>query len=387
MSAASHPPASEARSAAHDGDPRSNQVLIIAGEASGDAHAASLIRELRLLAPQLRYWGIGGERLRAEGVELRYNAAEMSVVGFLEVARRYRFFRGVLESIADEAKRTRPRFAILVDYPGFNLRLARELRAAGIPVVYYIAPQVWAWKEGRVATLRANVDDLIVVFPFEIEYFLRHGITAHFFGHPLVDHLASLPPAVKGKPGERKTIAYLPGSRPEEIRRHMPTIVQVIRLLGRGYRHVIPLATTLPKEVLEAYGGEAQFEIVGSVREALGGADAALVKSGTSTVETALYGVPFAVIYRTSPISYQIAKRAIKVPSIAMVNLLLGRPVVREFIQNDLQPVPVAEELRRLVDDPAYRSAVISGIEEVRAILGEIGAARRAAEYIARKYG
>lgn len=369
----------------------SDRVLVIAGEASGDAHGAALVRELRALRPELRFWGIGGERLRAEGVELRYDASQMSVVGFVEVARRYRFFRGVLRSIVQEAIDTKPRFAILVDYPGFNLRLARELHQAGIRVVYYIAPQVWAWKEGRVNALRAFADDLIVVFPFEIEYFAGHRITARFFGHPLVDHLSATGALARmsadsaGNSGAR-TIAYLPGSRPEEIRRHMPVVAQVMRLLGPGYRHVIPLAATVAREAVEEFRAVAEFEIVDSVDEALSGADAALVKSGTSTVETALYGVPFAVIYRTSPISYQIAKRAIRVPSIAMVNLLLGRPAVREFIQDQLQPEPVAGELRRLLDDRDYRASVIASLAEIRRLLGEAGAARRAAAYIAEKY-
>ncbi len=368
----------------------SDHVLVIAGEASGDAHGAALIRELRPLLPELRFWGIGGARMRQEGVEIRHDAAQMSVVGFLEVARRYRFFRGVFQAIVEEARRTRPRFAILVDYPGFNLRLARELRAAGIPVVYYIAPQVWAWKEGRVATLRSAVDDLIVVFPFEIDYFARHGITARFFGHPLIDRMfsdAAATPSRAAQADDRPTIAYLPGSRPEEIRRHMPVLAEVMRRMGEGYRHVVPLARTLPREALETFSGVAPFEIVGSVEEALAGADAALVKSGTSTVETALHRVPFAVIYRTSPVSYWIAKRAIKVSSIAMVNLLLGRQVVREYIQDDLRPESLVEELHRLLEDREYRGAMLAALDELRELLGEVGAARRAAAYIAGRYG
>jgi lipid-A-disaccharide synthase len=368
---------------------QSSDVLVIAGEASGDAHGAALIRELGALRPDLRFWGIGGDRMRDQGVELRHHASDMSVVGFIEVARRYRFFKGVFRGIVEEARRRRPAFAILVDYPGFNLRLARELRAAGIPVVYYIAPQVWAWKEGRVETLRSAVDDLIVVFPFEIEYFSRHGITAHFFGHPLIDRLfpAGAAPSSSDRPGaERRTIAYLPGSRPEEIRRHMPVLVDVMQRMGPGYRHVVPRAATVARESLDVFRREWEFEIVPSVEEALSGAAAALVKSGTSTVETALHRVPFAVIYRTSPISYAIAKYAIKVSSIAMVNLLLGRQAVREYIQDGLQPEALVEELHRMLDDESYRARMLGALDEVRGLLGENGAARRAAAYIAEKY-
>ncbi len=373
-------------------------VLIVAGEASGDRHAARLIGAIAAYRPDVHFWGIGGELLRGEGVETLFDAAEMNVVGFVEVLKRYAFFRGVLHTIQQEARHRRPSFAILVDYPGFNLRLARSLHAAGIPVLYYIAPQVWAWKEGRVQQLRRYVRDLVVVFPFEVQFFRERGLNPHFFGHPLIDQIemvraaepvtGAVPYGARGaaRPDGRRTIAYLPGSRPEEIARHMPTVCRVITMLGQEYHHVIPLATTIPRELLEAYRTAASFEIVASSHEALAGASAALVKSGTSTLDATLHGVPFAVIYKTSAVSYQIARRLIKVPYIAMTNVLAGRRVVREFIQAEISPEALAEELRRLLDDTGYRSQIERGLQEVRDLFGPAGSAGRVARFIAEQY-
>jgi lipid-A-disaccharide synthase len=366
---------------------RTNHVLIIAGEASGDLHAAKLIAELRKLRPDLRFTGIGGDAVRAQGADLLFDAAQMNVSGFLEVLKHYPFLRSAFRSTVERARNASPSLAILVDYPGFNLRLARELHALNIPVVYYIAPQVWAWKEGRVEAIRRYVADLIVAFPFEVEYFARHGITARFFGHPLVDEIVESTDAGETPRGDgRPIIAYLPGSRAQEIHRHMPIISAVIVLLGPSYRHVIPLAKTLKREIFEPYSALARFELLPSARQALAIADAALVKAGTSTVEAALFGVPFAAFYRTSWLSYQIARRAIRLPWIAMVNILAGRGIVREFIQDQIEPQAVADELRLLVADDAYRRRVIDDVNEVRESLGGPGASRRAAEFIFENY-
>jgi lipid-A-disaccharide synthase len=373
----------------------SRNILVIAGEASGERHAAALIKELRQLQPDLQFSGIGGSRMREQGVSLLYDASQTSVVGFVEVLKRYRFLRSVFLHTIRHAEELRPRFAILVDYPGFNLRLAGELHRLGIPVVYYIAPQVWAWKEQRVQTLRRYVDDLIVVFPFEVEYFQKRGISARFFGHPLVEQIDRQGSATSttnstNEPelstDTRPKIAYLPGSRPEELRRHMPVISEVITQLGDRYRHVIPVAPTLDRSEIEKYQSRIRFELVGETTEALQGASAALVKSGTSTIETTLHHVPFAVMYKTSVLSYEIARRAIKVSSIAMVNLLAGKQVVREFVQSEATPNNLAAELRLLLDDTAYRERMIADLKEVTHQLGGRGAARRAAEYIISKY-
>ncbi|HVK40311.1 MAG TPA: lipid-A-disaccharide synthase [Candidatus Kapabacteria bacterium] len=362
-------------------------IFVVAGEASGDMHAAELVRELRLRVPDLELIGIGSERLAAEGLESLVDASRMNVAGFLEVVRRYRFLRAAFARAVDLARTRRPALAILVDYPGFNLRLARELHTLGIPVAYYIAPQVWAWKEGRVAQLRRYVDELIVAFPFEVAWFAERGVTARFFGHPIVDMLARQSAPASPRPASRRsTITYLPGSRSHEIVRHMPLLTAVMRRLGAQYHHVVPLAPTIERAELEPYLAQASFEIATDAREALGRSDAALVKAGTSTIEAALAGVPFAAYYRTSRVSYEIARRFITVPWIAMVNILAGRGIVREFIQEQAEPEAMADELQRIVEDGAYRATMIAELVAVRTALGEPGAAARVAEFIVGRF-
>lgn len=356
-------------------------VMIVAGEASGDMHAAELVRELKMLDPHIELIGIGGEKLRAVGLTPLYDASEMNVSGFLEVFRRYRFLRRAFHRTVALARDRRPALAILVDYPGFNLRLARELHALAIPTVYYIAPQVWAWKEGRADTIRRYVDELIVAFPFEVDYFAARGVAAHFFGHPLVDVLAPEATASTAR-AARRTIAYLPGSRDHEVERHMPLLVATMRVLGDSYEHIVPRAATVSRGSLERYMNDAAFTIVDSAREAFARADAALVKAGTSTIEATLMGVPFAAYYRTSTISYAIARRAITVRWIAMANILAGRAIVREFIQADAEPAAMAGELRRLCDDGRCREEMVEALAGVRSALGERGAARRSARFI-----
>jgi lipid-A-disaccharide synthase len=362
-------------------------VLVVAGEASGDMHAAELIRALReRWNGELDVIGIGGDECRKAGLDPLVDASHMSVSGFLEVVRRYRFLRGVFSRTVDLARARRPDLAILVDYPGFNLRLARELHSLGIPIAYYIAPQVWAWKEGRVEQLRRYVDELIVAFPFEVEYFARHGITAGFFGHPLVDILARAMPPTGAGSGRLKTVTYLPGSRSHEVARHMPLLTAVMRELGASYHHIVARAPTVGREELEAHRAGASFEIVDDAREALARSDVALVKAGTSTVEAAFAGVPFATYYRTSRISYEIARRAIRVDFIAMVNILAGRAIVREFIQRGAEAGAMAEELRRLIDDAGYRRGVLEDLRAVRESLGAPGAAGRVADHLIERF-
>ncbi|MEO6047706.1 MAG: lipid-A-disaccharide synthase [Candidatus Kapaibacterium sp.] len=371
-------------------DRSTSSILIIAGEASGDRHAAALVGEIQALRDNCSFWGIGGDHLRARGVETLYDAAQMNVIGFVEVLKRYRFFRSVLDSIIRTAAERRPAFAILVDYPGFNLRLARQLHALGIPVVYYIAPQVWAWKERRVEEIRKYVRDLIVVFPFEVAFFAKHGVTAHFFGHPMIDDVVDDANAiVRGgfkPPPTATTIAYLPGSRREEIERHMPVLTEVMAALGPSFRHMIPLASTVSREVLEPYRQRANFEIVNSAHEALSVAGAALVKSGTSTLDALLLDVPCAVFYKTSTSSYHIVKWLINVRFIAMINVLAGRMIVREFIQNSMTASALLAELRALLENQEYRGRVLEGMREVRDGLGQPGSAARVARFIVDRY-
>lgn len=368
----------------------SRNILIVAGEASGDRHAARVVAELHRTAENFVVWGIGGEHLRKVDVEILVDAAEMNVVGFVEVIRRYTFFRRVFDSIVEAARVRRPSVAVLVDYPGFNLRLAKALTSIGIPVVYYIAPQVWAWKEGRVDYLRRYVSDLVVVFPFEVEYFKRHGIAAHFWGHPLVESIEEYTNAASVTPyptdTSKRTIVYLPGSRKEELHRHMPVIREMIGALADNYHHVIPRASTISSDVLLSYLDGLPVEIAESMDRAISNAHVAVVKSGTSTLEVALRQIPFTVIYRVAPLSYWLARLLIRIPFIAMPNVLMNRQVVREFIQSDVRADLLLEEVTRLESDTEYRTTMLNDLKEVSDSLGNRSPSRMVAELIAYKY-
>lgn len=370
-----------------------NSILVVAGEASGDAHAASLFRALQSFRPELKAFGIGGDAMLRAGAELLAHASETNVTGFAEVARRYRFLKGVFNRVADEARRRKPALAVLVDYPGFNLRLAPLLRREGIPVFYYIAPQVWAWKEGRVRILRESADELAVLFPFEVDYFARHGITARFFGHPLVNRLEEEQEERNGKAvllkGEdpRPIIACLPGSRPNEIRRHLPVLSGMAGLVGDRYRYVVARAETIRPEDLRALLPEGSpIELHDDASAVLQAADAGIVKSGTSTLEAALIGVPYGVIYKTSYVSYRIARALAGVDSIAMVNILEGRRVVREYLQDRCTPEALAGEVCRLLEDRAAGREMRETFRRIRAALYVPDTYHRTAAFVAERF-
>lgn len=368
-------------------------VLVVAGESSGDGHGAMLIRELKKLHPAISTFGIGGNALESEGADLLFHASQTNVTGFVEVVRKYGFFRHVLRTVVEEVRRRRPVFAILVDYPGFNLRLARILREEGIPVFYYIAPQVWAWKEGRVQILKDCVDALAVLFPFEVQYFAGHGISAHFFGHPLVNKLAASEHdraeqvrELKGN-DPRPLIAWLPGSRPNELRRHLPVILHTIGALGSDYRHVIARADTVDQNDLVQYlQSVVGVEVHDDSSVVLEAADAAVVKSGTSTVQAALIGTPFCVIYRTAPASYLLGRMLAKVDSLAMVNLLIGKKVVREFLQGNCTSGNLEAELRDLLENTGRKENMLEEFVALREMLREDDSYARTAAFVAERF-
>ena len=368
-------------------------VVVVAGESSGDGHGAMLIRELKKLRPDISTFGIGGNALKAEGTDLLFHASQTNVTGFVEVVKKYGFFRNILRTVVEEVRLRRPAFAILVDYPGFNLRLAKILREEGIPVFYYIAPQVWAWKEGRVETLKNCVDALAVLFPFEVDYFARHGITARFFGHPLVNRLAASEQERARQVSElkgddpRPLIAWLPGSRPNELRRHLPVVLNTITALGSDYRHVIARADTVHQEDLVHHlQSVVGVEVHDDSSVVLEAADAAVVKSGTSTVQAALIGTPFCVIYRTSPASYMLGRMLAKVDSLAMVNLLAGKKIVREFLQGDCTAKNLEKELRDLLENSERETRMLSEFSDLKEMLREDNSYARTAEFVAEQF-
>lgn len=358
------------------------EVLILAGEASGDLHGAILAERLHEARPGLPLAGTGGARMRAAGVEMIVE--HEGVVGFVEVLRHIPAHLRLLRTLKERLASGRVGLVICIDYPGFNMRVAAAAKAAGVPVLYYITPQVWAWRAGRMRTMAEIITRAAVILPFEEALLRGAGVDATFVGHPLLDRAQSMPAKAEarrriGQAEDGELLALFPGSRAQEIRRHLHDFVEVARELQRrrpGLRVVLSVAPTI-----EFRDDEVPFPMVRSASfDVLRAADVALCKSGTTTLEAAVAGCPCAIVYRTSPISYAIARRLVRIPHIGLLNIVAGREVAPEFVQDEFKPVPVAEALAPLFDAGSpERAAMERGLAEVRAKLGEPGASARVA--------
>ncbi len=366
------------------------RVLVVTGEASGDAHAAGLVREAKRLDPALDFEGMGGPELRDEGVRILFDAADVSVVGITEVFEQIGPIWRRLRDLKQHLAAARPDALLLVDFPDFNLRLATEARKLGIPVVYFISPSVWAWRTGRVHRIKRDVTRMLTLFPFEKEFYDRHGVPATFVGHPVADDApqeASVTEARRrlGLDRGAPVFALLPGSRTGEIRRLLEPLLETARETLKAVpsaAFLIPIARTVDAALLEGAAARSGLPVVAlsnsfdAIAEA---ADAAVAASGTAVLELAVRGVPAVVVYRTNWTTYAIGRVALKVPYISLVNLLSGRAVLPELIQNDFTPQAAARELVALGLPGPRRDAALVGLAEVRAKLGEPGAYGRAA--------
>jgi lipid-A-disaccharide synthase len=371
------------------------EILISAGEASSDMYAARLAAALRARTGA-RLFGMGGKRMAEAGVELIADYHQVAVIGISEVLHKIPTVVGVQRKIAAEAVRRRAALAILVDSPGTHLGVARRLKNNGIRVGYFIGPQVWAWRAGRVRVVKRLVERMVVIFPFEEEIYREAGVPVNFVGHPLVDVVrASMSrtefAARHGLDAARPIVTLLPGSRRSEIERHYPLIVDACERLSReaqnrgAIQFVLAAAPALGRELFAPYErpGISVTRVEGATYETLAAADCAIVASGTATVEAALLGTPMVVVYRVSPTSAFVLKRMLRSPFIAMVNLIAGRRVVSELIQDQFTSAAVEEEVRKLLESPAARDEMKAGLAEVRTKLGPGGAIERAADIFA----
>ena len=375
-----------------------DQVLIVAGEASADLHAARALEELARLRPGVHAFGVGGPRLRAAGLEVLAPAEEISVMGIAEVLPRLPRILSILRTLARAAAERRPRAALLVDLPDFNLRLASRLKALGIPVVYYVSPTIWAWRQGRARKIAKVVDRMLCILPFEARFYEGTGVRARFVGHPFAEKPPPAPPetyrAELGLSASRTTVAMVPGSRPAELSRILPAMLEAaerIRAVRPDAQFVIPVAPTLARADLEPYlGAHRGLDVTlvdGRTEAVVGASDAALVKSGTSTLETAVMLRPMVVVYKLSWLSYLVARLLVRIAHFALVNILAGRRVVPELLQCEASPERMAAEIERLLGDRAAREEQLVALREVRASLGEPGAPRRVAEEVAEAMG
>ena len=369
------------------------EILIVAAEASADLHAARALEELRKIRPGVLAFGVGGPRLRAAGLEALYPAEDLNVMGIADVLPKIPTILRVLWGLRSEAERRRPTVALLVDSPDFNLRLAKHLKRLGVKVVYYVSPMIWAWRRGRARKIAKVVDRMLCILPFEEQFYEGTGVSARFVGHPFAERAlpgdsASYRLAL-GLPAGRTTIALLPGSRRGEVDRIFPPMLEAaerIKARHPDVQFVVPVAVTLREgallPALSRHAGLDVHLVPGRADEVVGASDAAIVKSGTSTLETALMQRPMVVVYKMAWLSYWVARLLVRMSHFALVNILAGRTVVPELLQQEASPERMALEIERLLTDPGARRAQLDGIAEVRRSLGEPGAAHRVAEEI-----
>jgi len=376
------------------------EILISAGEASSDMYAARLAADLRERTGA-KLFGMGGPRMAEAGVELIADYHEVAVVGIAEVLHKIPTVIRVQRRLAREAARRRASLAILVDSPCTHLGVARRLKRHGIPVGYFIGPQVWAWRAGRVRVVKRLVNRMVVIFPFEEQIYRDAGVPVDFVGHPLVDVVRPTMArpefaALHGLDPARPIVALLPGSRRNEIAQHYPTILDACELLARDVESLGELqfvhvaAPGLGGDLFAPYGSRRGVNIKrieGAAYDALAAADCAIVASGTATVEAAILGAPMVVIYRVAKTTAAIVRRMLRTPYIGMVNLIAGRKVVPELIQDDFTPSAVAAQVRHLLESPGARDQMKAALAEVRSRLGPGGAIERAADIFARMLG
>ncbi len=349
------------------------KIFLSAGEASGEHYGALLMAELRRLEPQADFFGLGGTRMASLGLRRVVRAEDVAVMGITEVILHmphiYREYRRLKASLRAE----RPDLAILIDFPDVNLSLAAELRRLKIPVVYFVSPQLWAWKKWRVRGVKRNVSRMLVIFPFEEAFYRSHGISAEFVGHPLAD---LDPPTMtrdefasqNGLDSSKFWIGLLPGSRTRELDANLPPMLEAARMLGPGYEYLLPVAPTLKDSQVQAFAAQAKgvsVRVVHDARAVLQHARASIVASGTATVEAALIGNPFLVVYRVSRITYAVAQRVVRVAHVGMVNLIAGRRIVPELIQDDFTASKVVERLRPLLENEEARATMQSDLRSV----------------------
>ena len=366
-------------------------VLISAGETSGEMYAARLASALTATTGA-KLFGLGSEKMRAAGVVVVADYHSMSVVGIFEVIAKLPAVWRNWRTMEKEAARRKPQLAILVDSPGFNLGLGRRLRKQGIPVIYFIGPQVWAWRRGRVKTIKRLVQRILVIVPFEEKIYRDAGVPVDFVGHPLADVVAATATrdefaARHGIDARRKIVVLLPGSRMGEMERHMPILLDACRRLDRDLNPEFVLASTpglAAQAAKECQASGVKIRVLtGETYNALAAADCALVSSGTATVECALLGAPMVVFYRVSRLSALVMRFMLRTPFIAMANLIAGKRVVPELVQDDFTSANLEAEARRLLTEPTARDEMRAGLAEVRQKLGGGGAIERAADIIA----
>lgn len=367
------------------------KFFVITGEASGDLHASFLIKEIKKRLPESRFFGIGGKKMKDEGVKLFFHIEKISVVGFWEAFMKVGNIRKILRSIVEKMRNMKPDALILVDFPGFNLRLAPFAKNLGIKVIYYITPQVWAWGGWRLRSLYKNIDLALVIFPFEERIFSSYGIKTSFVGHPILDEMS-----LKKSKGlfckehalspEKPIIALLPGSREGEIKRILPIMLLISKEIKKRRSDVQFILPTISEEMEGFLPDKRDIRIIyDETSDGIHVADTALAASGTVTLETAFLGTPSVIIYKISILTYIIIKWLIKLPYIGLVNIVRGKKIIPEYIQFSIRINQISDEILRMLEDTRYVATIKEELKEVKKILGKKGASKNAAEIIVKE--
>jgi len=364
----------------------SRSIAIIAGESSGDLIGGLFVRAVKEKDPSVSFFGIGGVRMREAGVELQHTTQEMAFLGFTEVLKHLPFVSRVLNEMEALLRKRKPGLLVLIDYPGFNLRLAERAKRLGIPVMYYISPQVWAWGKGRVRKMRRLVDKMVVAFPFEVEIYEKEGIPVEFVGHPLLEAVKSGMTKEgfcfkAGLNAAKPVLGLLPGSRRQEVKKILPVMVEAAKKIDEQRSDVQPVVGMAEGLEERDFGSARDLpKVKGLTYGLMASSDLVLVASGSATLETAILGTPMVVVYKTSFLSYQIAKKVVTIPNIALINVVAGKRLVPEFVQGQARPDKVAKAALELLGDSSKREEIKQELKKAVSSLGGPGASAKAAE-------
>ncbi|MBO8131359.1 MAG: lipid-A-disaccharide synthase [Candidatus Marinimicrobia bacterium] len=363
------------------------KIFISTGELSGDIHASNLLKELRNIIPDLEAYAIGGDNLSNTGAKLILHIKDVSVMGFIEVIKKYKNIKNMWKYATDTIKKLNPDIVILIDYPGFNLKLARFCKKAGIKVIYYIVPQVWAWGKNRVKTIKKYIDKVICILPFEQDWLKSFGIDATYVGHPIVTHLRP-EKAKENKQNGKISIAILPGSRDQEIKKHLPVMLRAIKLLKNKYQNLkttVALAPGIDARNLQKVHKDPGIKWVeDQTYKVINDSNIVLLSSGTATLETTLFHKPMVVCYKLSFLSYLIGRIIVNVKHIAIPNLIAGEKIVPELIQYKLTPENIYNEVDKYITNIAYRESVTRRLQEISKTLQKSNPSKAAAHIIAK---
>ncbi len=368
------------------------RIMIIAGEASGDFHGANVVRAIKKKEADIDFFGIGGKFMASQGVRIHMNSSRLAVVGITEVFSKIPDLLKGINTAKSMLRRLKPNLLILIDFPDFNLWVASMAKKLGIPVLYYISPQVWAWRSGRIKRIRRLVDHMAVILPFERSFYQKHGVTVSFVGHPLMDAVVPIPAQINKHILESDlkfpVIGLLPGSRDREVIRHLPDMLRAAKRLKVRFpdaRFCVSLASGLDPDlingIIEQNQDNLEVEIVaGGAHQTFRQSDLVIAASGTVTLEAAISGVPMVIVYKVSPLSYKLGKALVKVDSVCLVNLIAGRQIVPELLQENARPGKIAETVVRILNDRNGMARLKADLIRLRQRLGSPGASQRVAD-------